>query len=168
MDNKGKALGPDEVGELLVKGPNVMYGYFKQEEVTKETIKEGWLYTGDMAKFDRQGYVYIVGRKKEMVNVRGLNVYPREIEEVLYQNPKIKEAAVIGIPDEHKGEVPKGFVVLKEDEYASEHEIIQYLRERLAPYKIPKYIELRESLPKNTTGKILKRVLKDEEDKKQK
>jgi len=168
VDNKGKALGPDEVGELLVKGPNVMYGYFKQEEVTKETIKEGWLYTGDMAKFDRQGYVYIVGRKKEMVNVRGLNVYPREIEEVLYQNPKIKEAAVIGIPDEHKGEVPKGFVVLKENEVATEHEIIQYLRDRLAPYKIPKYIEFRDTLPKNTTGKILKRVLKDEEDRKHK
>jgi long-chain acyl-CoA synthetase len=120
-----------------------------------------------MAKFDRDNYVYIVGRKKEMVNVRGLNVYPREIEEVLYQNPKVKEAAVIGIPDIHKGEVPKGFVVLKDGEVATTHEIIQYLRERLAPYKIPKYIEFRDTLPKNTTGKILKRLLKDEEDRKQ-
>lgn len=129
-------------------------------------LKDSWLYTGDMAKIEDDDYVYIVGRKKEMVNVRGLNVYPREIEEVLYQNPKVKEAAVIGIPDTHKGEVPKGFVVLKEAESVSEHEIIQYLRERLASYKIPKCIEFREPLPKNTTGKILKRVLKDEEGKK--
>jgi long-chain acyl-CoA synthetase len=143
-----------------------MQGYFRQIEASMETLKDGWLYTGDMAKFDQEGYVYIAGRKKEMVNVRGLNVYPREIEEVLYQNPKIKEAAIIGIPDAHKGEVPKGFVVLKEEESATEHEIIQYLRERLASYKIPKYIEFRTSLPKNTTGKILKRILKDEEENK--
>jgi long-chain acyl-CoA synthetase len=167
VDDKGKVVEPGEIGELLVKGPNVMQGYYKQEEASRETLKELWLYTGDMAKFDRDNYVYIVGRKKEMVNVRGLNVYPREIEEVLYQNPKVKEAAVIGIPDIHKGEVPKGFVVLKDGEVATTHEIIQYLRERLAPYKIPKYIEFRDTLPKNTTGKILKRLLKDEEDRKQ-
>lgn len=163
IDEKGDALGPEQVGELLVKGPNVMQGYFKKEEATKEVLKDGWLYTGDMAKFDHEGYFYIVGRKKEMVNVRGLNVYPKEIEEVLYQNPKIKEAAVIGIADEHKGEVPKGFIVLKEGESVGEHEILHYLRERLAPYKIPKSIEFREVLPKNTTGKILKRILVDEE-----
>jgi long-chain acyl-CoA synthetase len=166
VDDKDNLLGPEEIGELLVKGPNVMQGYFRQIEASMETLKDGWLYTGDMAKFDQEGYVYIAGRKKEMVNVRGLNVYPREIEEVLYQNPKIKEAAIIGIPDAHKGEVPKGFVVLKEEESATEHEIIQYLRERLASYKIPKYIEFRTSLPKNTTGKILKRILKDEEENK--
>jgi len=163
VDDKDNILEPGQVGELLVKGPNVMQGYYKQGQATQEALKDDWLYTGDMAKFDRDGYVYIVGRKKEMINVRGLNVYPREIEEVLYQNPKIKEAAVIGIPDMHKGEVPKGFVVLKDNELAAEHEIIQYLRERLAPYKIPKYIEFRASLPKNTTGKILKRILEDEE-----
>ncbi|MDD5594900.1 MAG: long-chain fatty acid--CoA ligase [Candidatus Omnitrophica bacterium] len=163
VDEKDNPLAIEEVGELLVKGPNVMSGYFKQEGASKEVLKNGWLYTGDMAKYDQEGYFYIVGRKKEMVNVRGLNVYPREIEEVLYQNPKIKEAAVIGILDEHKGEVPKAFLVLKEGEQASEHEIIQYLRERLAPYKIPKYAEFRASLPKNTTGKILKRLLQDEE-----
>ncbi len=177
VDDKDNILEPGQVGELLVKGPNVMQGYYKQGQplalsdgkgalsgqATQETLRDGWLYTGDMAKFDQDGYVYIAGRKKEMINVRGLNVYPREIEEVLYQNPKIKEAAVIGIPDMHKGEVPKGFVVLKDNENATEHEIIQYLRERLAPYKIPKYIEFRASLPKNTTGKILKRILEDEE-----
>jgi len=165
VDDKNIPLGANEVGELLVKGPNVMQGYYKQEEATNSTLKDGWLYTGDMAKFDADGYVYIVGRKKEMVNVRGLNVYPREIEEVLYQNPKIKEAAVIGIPDPHRGEVPIGFVVLKDGATTTEHEIIQYLRERLAPFKVPKYIEFREFLPKNTTGKILKRVLEDEKQK---
>ena len=147
----------------MVKGPNVMQGYFQKEEATKEVLKDGWLHTGDMAKIDSEGYIYIVGRKKEMVNVRGLNVYPREIEEVLYQNLKIKEAAVIGIVDEHRGEVPKGFVVLKEGQSATEQEILHYLRERLASYKVPKTIEFREALPKNTLGKILKRILVEEE-----
>ncbi len=160
VDDKDNEVGVGQIGELLVKGPNVMQGYYRQPEASAETIKNGWLYTGDMAKFDEDGYVYIVGRKKEMINVRGLNVYPREIEEALYQNPKVKEAAVIGIEDAHKGEVPKGFVVLKETEEASEQEIIQYLRQRLASYKIPKYIEFRDSLPKSSTGKILKRMLK--------
>ncbi len=165
VDDKGISLSSGKVGELLVKGPNVMSGYLNQEQATRETLKNGWLYTGDMAKTDKDGYVYIVGRRKEMVNVRGLNVYPREIEEVLYLNPKVKETAVIGIADEHKGEVPKGFIVLKDDARATEREMIQYLRERLAPYKIPKYIEFRKSLPKNSTGKILKRLLQDEEKK---
>lgn len=162
VDDKGDILGVGQTGELLVKGPNVMQGYYKKEEATKNTLKGGWLYTGDMAKMDSEGYVYIVGRKKEMVNVRGLNVYPREIEEVLYQNPRIKEAAVIGVPDTHKGEVPKAFVVLKEGEEIKEFEIIHYLRDKVASYKIPKYVEFRNSLPKNTTGKILKRLLEDE------
>jgi len=160
VDPEGRELEPEKIGELLVKGPNVMQGYYQKPQATQEAIKDGWLYTGDMAKFDQDGYVYIVGRKKEMINVRGLNVYPREIEEVLYQNPKIKEAAVIGVLDSHKGEVPKAFIVLKEKTTASEQEILQYLRQRLANYKIPKYIEFREELPKNTTGKILKRLLK--------
>ncbi|MFH1457707.1 MAG: long-chain fatty acid--CoA ligase [Candidatus Omnitrophota bacterium] len=166
VDEKNKPAACGKIGELLVRGPNVMLGYFKNEEATAEALKDGWLYTGDMAKFDEEGYVTIAGRKKEMVNVRGLNVYPREIEEALYQNPKIKEAAVIGIADEHEGEVPKAFAVIKEGETASAHELIQYLRERLAPYKIPKTIEFRTSLPKNTTGKILKRLLQDEEQRK--
>jgi len=164
VDQDGNPVAPHQTGELLVKGPNVMLGYYKQADATNDTIKNNWLYTQDMAKQDQDGYVYIVARKKEMVNVRGLNVYPREIEEVLYQNPKVKEAAVIGIPDEHKGEVPKGFIVLKEGEASSEREIIHYLRERLAAYKIPKYIEFRSSLPKNSTGKILKRLLQGQKE----
>jgi len=163
LDDKGNTAALNQTGELLVRGPNVMQGYYKQTDSTKETIKDGWLYTGDMARQDEDGYIYIVGRKKEMVNVRGLNVYPREIEEVLYQNPKVKEAAVIGIPDIHKGEVPKAFVVLKEENDSNEQELLHYLKEKLAPYKIPKKIELRSNLPKNNIGKILKRLLQEEE-----
>ena len=166
VDDAGNDVPVGQVGELLVKGPNIMAGYYKNSDATKEAIRNNWLYTGDMAKFDSRGYAYIVGRKKEMVNVRGLNVYPREIEEVLYQNPKIKEAAVIGIPDVHKGEVPKAFIVLKDGELITEQQIHRYLRDRLAAYKIPKHIQIRTDLPKNSTGKILKRVLADEENSK--
>lgn len=163
VDTNNESLGVNKVGEILVKGPNVMKGYFNKPEDTAQTIRNGWLYTGDLGKKDEEGYIYIVGRKKDMVNVRGLNVYPREIEDLLYQHPKVKEVAVIGIPDYHKGEVPKGFIVLKEGAQATEREFVLYLRERLANYKIPRYIEFRENLPKNTTGKILKRVLIKEE-----
>ena len=163
VDSESKPLQYGRIGELLVKGPNVMVGYLNQPEANLQTIRDNWLYTGDMAKMDHQGYVYIAGRKKEMINVRGLNVYPREIEEVLYQNPKIKECAIIGIADEHKGEVPKGFVVLKETEEATQRDLLDYLRQHLAPFKIPKFIEFRLSLPKNATGKILKRLLQNEE-----
>jgi long-chain acyl-CoA synthetase len=163
IDDKDRQLGAEEVGELCVKGPNVMQGYFKKDKETQETLKNSWLLTGDMAKIDSDGYITIMGRKKEMVNVRGLNVYPREIEEVLYQNPNIKEAAVIGIPDPHKGEAPKGFVVLKAGADLTEHEIILYLRQHLALYKVPKQIEIRNDLPKNASGKILKRLLMEEE-----
>lgn len=163
VNDKNEALGIERVGEILVKGPNVMQGYFNSPQITKETIKGGWLYTGDLGKKDRDGYIYIVGRKKDMVNVRGLNVYPREIEDLLYQHPKVKEAAVIGVSDYHKGEVPKGFVVLKDGVTATERELVLYLKEHLANYKIPRHFEFRQSLPKNTTGKILKRVLIEEE-----
>ncbi len=165
IDELGHTLGYEQIGELLVKGPNVMQGYYRLAQASEEVLRDSWLHTGDMARIDSQGYVYIVGRKKEMINVRGFNVYPREIEEVLYQNPAIKETAVIGVSDEHKGEVPKAFVVLKENIRMSEQEILHYLRERLANYKIPKHIEFRPDLPKNTSGKILKRLLRDEENK---
>jgi long-chain acyl-CoA synthetase len=162
IDDKGQTLGPDQEGELCVKGPNVMLGYYKKDEDNHQTLRDGWLLTGDMAKIDKDGYIVIMGRKKDMVNVRGLNVYPREIEEVLYQNPRIKEAAVIGVPDPHKGEIPKGYVVLKTPGALTEHDIIVYLREHLADYKIPRKIEIRAELPKNSTGKILKRILVEE------
>lgn len=162
VDEDGNQLPPNKGGELLVKGENVMKGYYKLPEETKKTIKDGWLYTGDIAKIDEDGYIYIVDRKKDMIIVRGLNVYPREIEEVLYKNPKIAEVAVVGIKDKLKGEVPKAYVALKEGEKITAKELIGFLRERLASYKIPRSIEFRDSLPKTSTGKILKRALRKE------
>lgn len=162
VDEKEEELPAESIGELCVHGPNVMRGYYKKEDDNRATIRKGWLFTGDMAKIDKDGYIYIMGRKKEMVNVRGLNVYPREIEEVLYRHPKIKEAAVIGVPDPHKGEIPKGYVVLESPQGMTEHEIVAYLREHLALYKVPRRIEIRNELPKNTSGKILKRKLAEE------
>lgn len=162
IDENGRTQEAEKTGELCVKGPNVMRGYFKKDEENTNVLRDGWLLTGDMAKINKDGYIYIMGRKKDMVNVRGLNVYPREIEEVLYQHPLIKEAAVIGIPDPHKGEVPKGYVVLKMKNSISEHGIIAYLKNHLALYKIPKRIDIREDLPKNSSGKILKRLLVEE------
>lgn len=162
VDEKGRELSPGEVGELLVRGPNVMKGYYNLFKATEETIKERWLYTGDMAKIDDDGYIYIVDRKKDLIIVRGLNVYPREIEEVLYAYPPIAEAAVIGIKDEHKGEVPIAFVALKEGATAEESDIIHFCRKKLASYKVPRSIEFRKTLPKTPTGKILKRALRKE------
>ena len=125
-------------------------------------MKGGWLHTGDMAKMDEEGYLYIVDRKKDMVNVSGLNVYPREIEEVLYQFPKVHEAAVIGVPDKLRGEYVKAFVVLNEDEECNSKELLQFLSDRLASYKIPREIEFLQSLPINSTGKIMKKVLREQ------
>ncbi len=149
-----------EVGELAVKGPNVMQGYYNMPEETKKTLVDGWLLTGDIAKIDEDGYVFIVDRKKDMLLVRGINVYPREIEDVLYTHPKILECAVIGVPDESKGEVPKAFIVIREGETLSEREVRDFCKQNLAVYKLPKYIEFKPSLPKNATQKIMKRDLR--------
>jgi long-chain acyl-CoA synthetase len=161
VDDNRKDLPQGEIGELLVRGPNVMKGYFNNDTATKETINDNWLYTGDISMIDREGYIYIVDRKKDMINVRGLNVYPAEIEKVLLRHPKIKEAAVVGMTDKFKGEVPKAFIVLKENESLSQTEVIRYLRESLALFKIPKFVEFRQVLPKTATGKVLKRQLRE-------
>ena len=160
VDDKSQDLGRNNIGELLVKGDNIMKGYLNREEDTREVIKDGWLYTGDIAKIDEDGYIYILDRKKDMINVRGLNVYPAEIEKVLMKHPKIKEAAVVGMPDKFKGEVPKAFIVLKENEVLASSEVIKYLRKNLALFKIPKFVEFTKALPKTATGKVLKRQLK--------
>ncbi|MDI6782692.1 MAG: long-chain fatty acid--CoA ligase [bacterium] len=149
-----------EVGEIAVLGDNVMVGYLGLPEVTEKTIRDGWLLTGDLGYQDTDGYFYIVDRKKEMILVRGLNVYPREIENVLYSHPEVLEAAVIAVPDEKSGEVPKAVIVLKTPGKVSEPELIAFCRAQLAGYKIPKSVEFRESLPKTSSGKILKRALK--------
>jgi long-chain acyl-CoA synthetase len=160
VDDNDKELPADEVGELIVRGKNVMLGYFKKENETKETLRNGWLHTGDLAKIDEEGYIFIVDRKKDLVIAGGLNVYPREVEEVIYQYPKVKEAAVVGIGDKLRGEYVKAFIVLKEGEECTPKEITKFLKQYIAGYKIPREIEFISELPKNSTGKILKRMLK--------
>jgi len=168
VDNEGNILPPGEVGELAIYGPQVMKGYWKMESETAKVLINGWLLTGDMAKMDEDGYFYIVDRKKDMIIAGGYNIYPREVEEVLYEHPAVLEAAVIGVPDPYRGETVKAFIVLK-PEYRGKvtaEEIIKFCRERLAAYKVPKIIEFRDELPKSAVGKILRRVLKEEEAKK--
>ncbi|MFD2443125.1 fatty acid--CoA ligase family protein [Bacillus sp. CGMCC 1.16607] len=160
VDELGVEVPAGEVGELIVRGPNVMKGYYKMPEDTDATIRDGWLYTGDLAKMDEEGYFYIVDRKKDMIIVGGYNVYPREVEEVLYSHPEIVEVAVLGVPDINLGEAVKCYVVCKNPDL-SEADLLKYCSEHLAKYKIPSTIEFLEELPKNTTGKILRRALKD-------
>ncbi len=160
----GEEVPIGETGELCIKGPQVMKGYWRRPEETKAALdEEGWLHTGDIAKMDEDGYFYIVDRKKDMIISGGYNIYPRDVEEVLYQHPKILEAAVIGVPDEYKGEVVKAFVVLKPGCEASVEEIIEFCKKHLAAYKVPKIVEFVEELPKSAVGKVLRRILKERE-----
>ena len=152
-----------EIGELCIKGPQVMKGYWNMPEETAKSLRDGWLHTGDVAYIDEKGFTYIVERKKDIVISLGYNVYPREVEEVLYEHPKVKEAAVIGVADRSRGEVIKAFVVLKEGVSARKEEILKYCRQHLAQYKVPKQLEFRAELPKSTVGKVLRRVLLEEE-----
>lgn len=156
-------LSIGEEGELAVKGPQVMKGYWKRPEETKQSLRDGWLYTGDIAKMDEEGFTYIVDRKKDMIIAGGYNIYPRDIDEVLFQHPKILKACAVGVPDKYRGETLKAFVVLKEGEEATEEEIIDFCKEKLAPYKVPKNIEFREDLPETMVGKVLRRALREEE-----
>jgi len=158
----GAVLRPGEVGELAIRGPQVMRGYLHSPEETARTLRNGWLFTGDMAWMDADGFFYIVDRRKEMINVGGLKVFPREVEEVLYQHPAVKEAAVVGSPDPVKGEVVKAFVVATKDHHASADEIVAFCRDRLAPHKVPHAMEFRDALPKTLVGKVLRRVLAEE------
>ncbi len=159
VNELGEEVPVGEVGELIVRGPNVMKGYYNMPEETQHTIRDGWLYTGDLARKDEEGYFYIVDRKKDMIIVGGYNVYPREVEEVLFAHPGIVEAAVIGVPDPNFGEEVLAFIV-KKDASLTEEQLKEYCAEKLAKYKVPKSFEFLEELPKNTTGKILRRSLK--------
>ncbi len=152
-----------ESGELVIKGPQVMKGYWNMPEETEDALKDGWLHTGDVARMDEDGYFYIVDRKKDMILAGGYNVYPREIEEVLFEHEDVAEAVAIGVPDEYRGETVKGFVVKKPGSEVTEEELLAFCKERLAPYKAPKSLEFRDELPKSTVGKLLRRVLVDEE-----
>jgi long-chain acyl-CoA synthetase len=152
-----------ESGELIIRGPQVMKGYLNMPEETAKTLKNGWLHTGDVAKMDEDGYFYIVDRKKDMIVASGYNVYPREIEEILFEHPDVAEAVAIGIPDEYRGETVKAFVVKRSGATTTEDELLAFCKERLAPYKAPKAVEFRDDLPKSAVGKLLRRVLIDEE-----
>ncbi|UCC61954.1 MAG: long-chain fatty acid--CoA ligase [Anaerolineae bacterium] len=165
-----KVLGVGEEGELCIRGPQVMKGYWNMPTETANTLRpdpaggEPWLYTGDIATMDEDGYFRIVDRKKDMIlGAGGYNIYPREVEDVLYEHPKVLEAAVIGVPVEGKGERVKVFVVLKPGETATEEEIIAFCRDNLAPYKVPRFVEFKDQLPKSAVGKILRRELKQSE-----
>lgn len=163
VDSEGKSVPAGEVGEICVKGPQVMKGYLRNPEETARTIRDGWLYSGDLGRFDDEGYLYIVDRKKDMIIRGGENIYPIEVEEVLYQMPEVLEAAVVGLPHEVYGEVPKAFVVLKEDRSLDENSILSYCQTRLAKYKVPYEIEFLAELPRNASGKVLKHTLRPKE-----
>ncbi|MBD3110450.1 long-chain-fatty-acid--CoA ligase [Bacillus sp. AGMB 02131] len=160
VDEFGKPLPTGLVGEIAVKGPQVMKGYLKNEEETKRTIKDGWLYSGDLGRFDEDGLLYIVDRKKDMIIRGGENVYPVEVEEVLYEMPAILEAAVVGIPHQIYGEVPKAYVVCKEGQSLTKEEVTAYCQTKLASYKLPVEVEFIQVLPRNASGKVLKNALR--------
>lgn len=160
QDEGGKILGPNETGEICVRGGNVMMGYWNQPEETRKVFRNGWLLTGDVGHRDADGYYYITDRKKDMLLVNGINVYPREIEEVIYHFPGVKEAAVVGVPDARRGEQPVAFVAATEGQTIDEKALLQFIRSKLADYKAPREIIVMPALPKNATGKILKTELR--------
>jgi acyl-CoA synthetase (AMP-forming)/AMP-acid ligase II len=161
VDSQDREVPRGETGEIICRGPNVMKGYYKDPEGTAEALKEGWLHTGDIGRMDEEGFVYIVDRKKDMIISGGENIYPREIEELLYHHPKIREAAVVGIPDPLWGESVKAFVVLKPGMSMAEEEVIEYCKAHLASYKKPKQVQFVDSLPRNPSGKVLKTLLRE-------
>ena len=168
LDDWTKEVEPGGEGELIMAGPQIMKGYFNRPEETEAMIKTDpkgrrWIISGDIAKVDKDGYFFIVDRKKDMIIVSGFNVYPTDIEQVLYRHPKIQKVAVAGVPDETTGEAVKAYVVLKEGETATVEEIVQYSRENLTAYRVPKRIEFREALPETLVGKVLRRKLQEEE-----
>jgi len=159
VDDQGKELTPGNVGEIIVRGPNIMQGYLNRPEATKEVLRDGWLYTGDIGKIDDDGYLYILDRKGDLIIKGGFNVYPKEVEQVIAYHPKVKEVAVIGVPDPIQGEEVKAFISLKMGKRINKNEIIEYCQEHMANYKCPKYITFLRSLPKSSSGRILKRKL---------
>jgi long-chain acyl-CoA synthetase len=161
LEDPGKTLGPDEDGELMVRGPVVMRGYYGNEAATREAIEpDGWLHTGDIARMDAEGYVYVVDRKKDMIVTGGYNVYPAELERVIVAHPAVAMVAVGGQPDEVKGELAVAYVVLKDGARADEESILAYCREHLATYKMPRAVRFVADLPQTSTGKVMRRALK--------
>ncbi|MGH2319221.1 long-chain-fatty-acid--CoA ligase [Planococcus sp. SE5232] len=157
-----KEVPAGEIGELIIRGPQVMKGYWNMPEETANTLRNGWLFTGDIAKMDENGYAYIVDRKKDLIISSGYNVYPRDIEEVLYEHPAVQEAVAIGIADPYRGESVKAIIVKKADKDISEEQLIAWAKDKMAAYKVPRVIEFRDELPKTNVGKILRRALREE------
>ena len=162
-ENADKEMEPGEPGEIVIKGPQIMMGYYKKPEETEDALREGWFLTGDIGKFDEDGYLSVVDRKTDMIIAGGYNIYPVELDDVLMGHPKILEACTIGIPHDYRGETVKAFIVVKEGEKLTEDEVIKYCKENLAAYKVPKIIEFIDDLPKSAVGKILRRKLKEME-----
>lgn len=160
IESGEKEMPPGEAGEILIKGPQVMAGYYKNPEETAQTLREGWLYTGDIGFFDEDGHLLVVDRKKDLIIAGGFNVYPNEVDDILFMYPKIQEACTVGVPDEYRGETVVAYVVPRAGEELTEEEIITYCRENLAAYKIPRKIVFIEELPKSTIGKILRREMR--------
>jgi long-chain acyl-CoA synthetase len=158
-----KTLKLGQTGELAIKGPQVMRGYWKKPKETARVLRDGWLYTGDIGKMDENGYFYITDRKKDLIKYKDYSVYPRQIEDLLYEHPAVELCAVVGKPDPTVGEIPKAFVMLKEGAKATEEEIIKFVKDKVAPYKAIREVEFRKELPISSAGKVLKRVLKEEE-----
>jgi long-chain acyl-CoA synthetase len=161
LDTGEREVAVGEVGEIAIRGPQVMKGYWNKPEETALVLRDGWLYTGDVARKDADGDYYIVDRKKDLIIAGGFNIYPREVEEVLWEYPKIQEAAVIGVPDTYRGETVKAFVVMQPGTSATAEDIIAFCRERLAAYKVPRLVVFRDSLPKSGVGKYLRRALRE-------
>jgi len=164
LNDPDKELPVGEVGEIAIKGPQIMMGYYKSPEETAKVLKDGWFYSGDIGCFDEDGYLKIVDRKKDMIIAGGYNIYPVELDGVLFDHPKILEACTIGVDDGYRGETVKAFVVLKEGEILTEEDVTAYCRENLASYKVPKIIEFIDELPKSAVGKVLRRKLKEMEE----
>ena len=162
VDENGAEVPHGTLGELICRGPNIMMGYWNKPEATAETLKDGWLHTGDMATEDDDGYFTIVDRLKDMIVVSGFNVYPREVEEILFKHPAVADAAVVQYPDPYQGESVMAYVVLKPDQTATEQDIIDYCRSQIAVFKCPRKVVFKSELPKNNTGKVLRRELRDE------
>jgi long-chain acyl-CoA synthetase len=163
LETGKKEMPQGETGEIIIKGPQIMKGYYNKPDETQKVIKDEWFYSGDIGKFDEDGYLTIVDRKKDMIIAGGYNIYPVELDNVLFGHPKILEACTIGIPDPYRGETVKAFIVAKQGEQLTENEVMDYCKKNLAAYKIPKQIEFVNELPKSTVGKILRRELRDME-----
>jgi long-chain acyl-CoA synthetase len=161
VEDPDKELDTGQEGEIAIKGPQIMMGYYKKPEETADALKDGWYLSGDIGKFDEDGYLIVVDRKKDMIIAGGYNIYPVELDDVLMGHPKILEACTIGIPHDYRGETVKAFIVVKEGEQLTEDDVKKYCKENLAAYKVPKIFEFVDDLPKSAVGKILRRKLKE-------